>query len=956
MSSEENERPDLPPTEPGNGEFGGATIPDTPSEAGDSPPQESGQANFGRYALLERVGVGGMGEVWSAYDPELGRRVAIKILKPNLGAPTAPQRLIREAQAMAQLNHPNVATVHDVGTAEGKTYITMEFVEGRTLDQWLQSCDPSWRECVKVFVQAGKGLAAAHRAELVHRDFKPSNVMIDGSDHVRVMDFGLARLEVEPKERERPTQTQPESTPDGESSSSESALAIPLTVDGTIVGTPAYMAPEQLAGLAADSRTDQFAFCIALYEALFRIHPFGSGDQKQRAYRAASGAVLPPPKATRVPPRIMRTVLRGLNPMPEQRFECMEELLKELTYDPAQIRRRVLVATLATATVASLVLAGFLLMERSTRGIARAEKRLAETWNAEARLGIVSAFEGTGLAFAPDAAEQVTASLDAYAKSWVSAARTVHSRSEGGAELSEAMADRQVACLDQRLNEFAHLVRLLGEDDSEIASKADEAAGGLRDPDACTDTTRFSSEIPLPVDPEVRRSIEDQSNLLAQVYAYRLVGEYSTAHELANSVVSAVRAIDYPPLLADALVHRGHLEIELGMSEDALQTLEESFFESERGGSDGRALEAATELIWHFSILDPNPDEAERWWEIGRAKLSRAGDRRDLEIPLLAARAAALERGGQYDEALELQQRVFDLTVEHEGEDNSEAASAHHQLANTLLSTGQYDAALEHYERAATLKEKHMGVAHPSLATTLVSMGSTLGYLKRYEDSLEVLRRALGIGEAALGDENPNHATTLNNMAYAFEALERYDEALASHERALALTRSSWGGDHPQVAYSLLNRASLRRKAEQYELGIQDAEEAGRILSTAFGEEHPLYAYAANARGMMLFYSGRPAESVPELERALRIRLNVSTDAVLLAGTRHNLARCLWDADVDRERALELAYTARAELSDAGERGLEDLRLVDEWLAERTVQEQPGEEPEPTPTTEPSEG
>ncbi|MCP4897482.1 MAG: serine/threonine protein kinase, partial [bacterium] len=909
-----------------------ATIPDSSDTPTKDVSDSSSHATFGRYALLERVGVGGMGEVWSAYDPELGRHVAVKILKANVGGATAEQRLVREAQAMAQLNHPNVATVHDVGSIAGTTYITMEYVEGRTLDQWLRAFDPSWQQCIRIFIEAGKGLAAAHKAELVHRDFKPSNVMIDEEEQVRVMDFGLARIESDNEGTAMPAPRSEKQT--AEPAPDELALATPLTIDGTVVGTPRYMAPEQLKGRKADSRTDQFAFCIALYEALFRVHPFGSGNRVTMATRAATGAIQPPPKATRVPPRILRTVLRGLNSNPDLRFENMDQLLNELSYDPVQRRRRLVMTGLTVVTAASVALAVFLFVGRSGSGSEDAPQRLEAIWNEDARMALTGSFESTELTFARDAAAHVTASLDAYASSWNEAFASVnHSSRKPG-----ALTDRQNACLDQRLREFTHLIDHLVQGGSEVVAEASNAVAGLRLATACAETTQFASETPMPIDKDVRDQIDSAFEYLAEARTHQLFGDYTQAYDIAVGVVANANTIDHPPLIAEALLMKGHLEIEMGRKEEAGQSLEEAFLAAETGGSDPRALRAAAELIWFSSILEPNSDNAERWWRIGLAKLSRVGGDPDLTQQLFAARAAALEEGGDYDAALELQNRVFDLSLQVTGEDSAGAASAHHQLANALWSTGNYEDALDHYERAAVLKERHLGGSHPSLATTLGNVGSSLSNLGRSEEALGVLQRALEIGEAAHGQGSPVLASTLNNIAVALENVDRFDEALASHERALKLTRSSWGDDHPQVAYSLLNRVNLRRKADQFELGLQDAEEAGRILAEAFGRDHPLYAYAANAKGMMYFYSERPTAAVSELELALQIRIRVSVDPVLLAGTRHNLARALWDAGTNQERALQLAYTARAELSDAGERGLEDLRLVDEWLTERTTQ------------------
>ena len=215
-----------------------------------------------RYQILGAVGRGGMGEVYAAYHPDLDRKIALKVVH-EAGAESAERRarLLREARAIARLSHPNVVVVHDAGTVDGRVYIAMEFVEGETVDAWLRAGSRGWREVVDVFIAAARGLAAAHAAGIVHRDFKPQNVMIGRDGTVRVMDFGLARLAEEPPDCPDVGATGPATRPrDGDE-------------DGRAVGTPAYMAPEQFRGEAIDARADQFSFCVALHEALFGIRP-----------------------------------------------------------------------------------------------------------------------------------------------------------------------------------------------------------------------------------------------------------------------------------------------------------------------------------------------------------------------------------------------------------------------------------------------------------------------------------------------------------------------------------------------------------------------------------------------------------------------------------------------------------------------------------------------------------
>jgi serine/threonine protein kinase len=306
----------------------------------------------GRYLVLATLGSGGMGVVFTAYDPQLDRKVALKLLRANLGvnAKEARTRLKREAQAIAQLNHPNVVAVYDVGTTDGgDVYIAMEFVEGDTVSSWLKKWPRTWREILDVFHQAGRGLMAAHSVGLLHRDFKPDNVLVGSDGRVRVTDFGLARsvfLDDSTKGSISQATAQAKAHPDG------SPLHVDLTATGTVLGTPRYMPPEQLTGPTIDSRADQFSFCVALYEALYNTHPL-KGSTSMSMLESGEKAI-PPPESKGVPSQISRAVMRGLEQERQKRFPTMASLMNELT--PPQQRSPV--KYIAMAAIGALLVTG----------------------------------------------------------------------------------------------------------------------------------------------------------------------------------------------------------------------------------------------------------------------------------------------------------------------------------------------------------------------------------------------------------------------------------------------------------------------------------------------------------------------------------------------------------------------------------------------------------------------
>jgi serine/threonine protein kinase len=299
--------------------------------------QPGAGVRFGRYELLERLGAGAMGVVWRAIDPELGRHVALKLLKqPD---PLLTERLVREARAMAQVNHPNVVAVYDVGVADGQTYIAMELVAGKSLRAWQRAERRKVPEIIEAYGAAGRGLAAAHAAGLVHRDFKPDNVLVGDDGRVRVTDFGLAAgTGVAPATSEREVED------------------LALTREGTVLGTPAYMAPEQFTGGNVDSRTDQFNFSVALYEALYGVRPFDGKTYAELADNVLEGRVRPPPANSQVSGGLGAIVMRGLAVKPGDRYPTIDHLIAELGRDRAKPWR---VAAIVAASIAALLGLGF---------------------------------------------------------------------------------------------------------------------------------------------------------------------------------------------------------------------------------------------------------------------------------------------------------------------------------------------------------------------------------------------------------------------------------------------------------------------------------------------------------------------------------------------------------------------------------------------------------------------
>jgi eukaryotic-like serine/threonine-protein kinase len=328
------------------------------SEPLDSTSEVRHGAKIGRFVVEGELGAGAMGVVYVAHDRELDRRVALKVLK-GMGDQEALVRLQREGQAMARVTHPNVITVHEAGIQGRLVFLAQELLDGGSLRQWLDE-PHGQREILDKFIAAGRGLAAAHKAGLVHRDFKPDNVLLGNDGRVRVSDFGLARslagLEA--------LDTTQDLRKGGTSEDMHSPMAR-MTRTGAVMGTPLYMAPEQHRGEPADERSDQFSFCVALYEALYGTTPYPGKTVVALADAVIAGRMQPPPKPAKVPAHLRRILLRGLSTDPAQRYPSMDALLDDLTHDPSHKLRRIGLLALILVLVAGAVVGGYALRSRT---------------------------------------------------------------------------------------------------------------------------------------------------------------------------------------------------------------------------------------------------------------------------------------------------------------------------------------------------------------------------------------------------------------------------------------------------------------------------------------------------------------------------------------------------------------------------------------------------------------
>ncbi|HHQ48256.1 MAG TPA: tetratricopeptide repeat protein [Acidobacteria bacterium] len=847
---------------------------------------------IGRYIVLHPVGSGAMGVVVAAYDPELDRKLAIKVVRPDpLGVEPGEaeqRRLLREAQAMAVLAHPNVVTVFDVGTVNDRVFIAMEYLDSETASRWLEP-GRTRAEILHVFQEAGKGLVAAHRAGLVHRDFKLDNVLVARDGRVKVTDFGLARpLPVEEDwiaTGGRTVGTPVSRAPKG----SGRLLDTSLTAADFIAGTPSYMAPECLQGKPATPASDQFSFCVALYRALYGDYPFVRRPALDLITKGR-GPVQDPPAGSTVPPWIRSILLRGLAEHPEDRFPSMEDLLAALDRDPARKRRRLLRFTALAVGVVGVLGGAVFLARRPGVRCERAADAMAAVWNDSVRRKLADAFTATGAPAAGGSWQRVAMALDGYAARWktmrVDACRATHVRGEQ----SEELLDLRMACLDDRLEELRSVIEHLSSPDEKMVLQAPRAVFDLSSIASCADTAALTAPIPPPQDPGVRSQVRELRRRLAEVRGARLVGNMEESIATVRRIVQGATELGYEPLLAEAFVLQGRMEEVRHHLEPARRHLEGGLAAALAGRDDRSAVNALIGLTW----LDGNDTfdfpRAHTWARLAGAILQRLPKDEDLALELANALGSTYQAEGRLDEAVQEHQAAIELARKLHGPDSFFVARSMGNLATVELTRGNFQGAAE------------------------------------------LLRRVVPLIHRYLGDSF-NTAMAENNLAAALLELGETGEARSHFENAGDIYARTVGATSAWTVIARLNLAVVTLEEGRYRRTLRELDALSGGFSANFPPDHPFSAYMDYARGSALLGLGRIRQALPLLERALRIRR--SSGAVMpyeLAQASFALARARWAAG-QRPEARKLARKAAAILDGLPEGPMPFRDRVTAWLA-----------------------
>jgi tetratricopeptide (TPR) repeat protein/predicted Ser/Thr protein kinase len=543
-------------------------------------------ARIGRYQILEPIAGGGMGFVYAAYDPELDRRVALKVLHPERRHDEyAHERLVKEARALARLDHPNVVTVHDVLTDDGEIVIVMELVAGQTLASWAVAAPRSWRDVVSAYRQAGAGLAAAHSLDIIHRDFKPSNAIIGADGRVRVLDFGLARF----------VSDGPESTRPGAGPRQHATLA---TASGVILGTLGYAAPEQLAGEPVTAASDQFSFCVALHLAIEGVAPFGGTTVDELISRIRGDA---PALASdgRYVPKWLRAVLRrGLTADPAHRYPSMTALLSELGR-PRGWKRWRWPAVAALLVVASVVATAEL---RDSAGALPdcdgGVRDAAAVWGPQHRLLLGTKLAGLGTPYAHEVEVRVLAELDTRTRQWRAVHRAACLDHRHGTE-SSALLDRKMLCLRERLDDVAAAVTVLDRlGGGDGLTRAVDIVAGIPAARMCADSARLLAEVDPPATPALRARVAAVRGQLSTGAALSRAGRAERAVAAIHAASIEAEGTRYPPVIAEAKLAYGRALAAQGDFGRATPVLRDAMKIALAGNQTRIAVEAAARRIY----------------------------------------------------------------------------------------------------------------------------------------------------------------------------------------------------------------------------------------------------------------------------------------------------------------------------------------------------------------------
>ncbi|MGH1342051.1 MAG: protein kinase domain-containing protein [Nannocystales bacterium] len=812
-------------------------------------------SKIGRYRIAGRIGSGGMGQVFRGHDPSLKRPVAIKVLqggRAGAAGPFDPDTLLREARALASVSHPNVVEVFEVGTDGNQVFIAMELVDGATLGHWVADEKPPWAEIVRAYLQAGEGLQAAHEAGIVHRDFKPSNALMAGDGRVRVLDFGLA---------------------------TESTAGTGDLPPDSIAGTPAYMAPECLRGRNATPQSDQFSFCVALWQALFGGRPFAA-DTAHGMRRATEGRRLVRPEKTSVPKRIVDALARGLEAKPADRWPSMATLLVELRV-PVKPKGPLRAVVFATGWIGWKIAAGAILVAMfPTLGNSdpcdALRSRRDGDWSSSRRLATRSAFNEHGREQQwPAFDETVTAQMNGLTDAYTQACEG-RKVDDGHVEL-----DSELACLRRRYLALAGLVEAAPGADETQLGRIEAAVHHAASTGSCQ---RGGPAAVLPS--RIVAAVARADAQLATVAVLRTADQYDEAAALLDGLATTALELRYEPLQARVASARADIELVRGNTKASEEALV-SAYQLAVGLSDHElAMSASARLTELIGVESSRPLEALEWARHSEAAAERLGVT-EPQAHLWAALANVYFNAGQHEQAAAL----FEKSAEAMKDDPT--ASAHERITSLRKLGGVYlhlerrEDARQAFATAMEIAEVVDGPHAHNVAALAFNRGLTTADPTESAALFERASRIYG----DLWDDHPDLGDALYRWGQALAAMGRSQDAEEKMRRGIAMLARGIGESHPYVLDCRTSLVTSLLDQERYEDAFELGVSVHADAQAKMGDAHPVTAGARELVGAALDGLGDVEAARVAFEDAARLsRESPEPDMRMVLRTSASLA------------------------------------------------------------------
>ncbi len=818
---------------------------------------------IGRLVLGDTLGTGAFGRVVMAYDSELKRKLAVKILKPEIFASAAgkdaQKRLLREARAMAKIPHPNVVTVHDIGMVNEQVFVAMEYVQGCNLREWLDEDARSLEEILHKFIAAGQGLAAAHREGLVHRDFKPDNVLVGTKGQVCVADFGLVSVGSRGGDKIGST----------EFATGIASEEINLTQAGALMGTALFMAPEQHQGEEVTPACDQFSYCVALYQALTGKQPFTGTTYQELRKNVLGGRLRPIHASAKVPKWLQALLKTGLARNAGDRHSSMDVLLTALQAPPSSKRARGL--RLLVIPLLGLSLYGGFALTRDDRSesCADPDESLVGVWDGPTQERISAVFAA---ADRQSAFTVYRASVDKHVKDWRSLYAAVCEISESQSAAVPAGNTAQKSCLGERLSYLSELSEeLQGSKENALLDRAVKAVVNMPPLNRCSQERVSFVVDPLPPGAEERRKVQFLNDLRHKAQALFDLGRLAEAQELLTSAVDAKML--HAGSWARARYLLGEIKTDLGLLDEAELLLHKAVDLGTQAGDDILVARAWLALQFLEGVERENFSRSDEFARMAELSFVRGRASESNLASLKKARAAVLMRNGKTVESVALLEEILPLYVA-EGV-NLELANLLSALGDAKVAERELSEAVGHYRMALAHIESLLGANHPENIYVLNNMSVALKYQGDIEGAKDVLLRSLRLTEHGFGNTSISLVPILTNLTSIYRRLGQLDAAEAAGRRAITVGDGIGGDYSHRVTLAMTNLAIVMISKEEFSEATALFQKVLKRHQASFAGDHPSIASSLNNVGESLVSEGKSAEAVAFLVQAMEMKIRI---------------------------------------------------------------------------------